>query len=147
MSKEVTAGSLHLTGTLQDAEACIVQNRHLATENRFLRARIEMVEASVQPLLREVSEKRTLLHHAYVLCHQHLQQHQQDGSILIGTGASKASEQVNSWARGGLASFLSRDAAQQEAELADAMEAVLEDTLRLNISLHEKLDHLTQLKP
>ena len=49
---------------------------------------------------------------------------------------------MSSWARTGLPTFGSRDASQQESEVTDAMEAVLEETLRLNIHLNTEVDKL-----
>ena len=56
-------GSWRLSASTE-AYTCRLQ--HLTTENHFLRERIEMVEASVQPLLEEVSDKRESPH--YFLC-------------------------------------------------------------------------------
>ena len=138
-----TAGSA-LSPAAASAEALSVRHQHLATENKFLRERISMVEATVQPLLAEVSEKRALLHHAYVLCHRQLLRDPLpgEGEVCRVAASHATPEQVNQWVRSGLPGVMPRDAARSESEVADAMEAVLEDTLRLNITLNHELEAL-----
>jgi hypothetical protein len=79
-----------------DPEGLRVQLRHLTTENSFLRERVAHVEATVQPLLAELSEKRALLHHAYVLAHRAL------------PAAQQKHERALQWARAEHASFGAR---------------------------------------
>ena len=115
------------------AQAHAVQLQHLSTENNFLRERVAMVEASVQPLLEEVSEKRALLHHAYVLCHR---------AMRASVDSAASSDEVHRWVRGSMPSSVGRGEVADDTEVADAMEAVLEDTLRLNMQLSRNLDEL-----
>ena len=100
-----------------------------------------MVEGSLQPMLTELSEKRELLHHAYVLYHRALIA--RDAAItntspeadhLLNTSV----EAVTAWARTGGVS----DVAASPAD--DAMEAVLEETLRKNRSLEAQLEKYTR---
>jgi hypothetical protein len=161
-----------------------VRVQHLSTENRFLRERLAMVEASVPPVLAELSDKRELLHHAYVRCHRalcaaHDAAHEiaherasgahgkcQAAGTEAGSALSKemamlqaarvgvppaTAEVVNAWARGDRggakedASSASRGGSARQVD--DAMEAVLEDTLRLNRRLEGQLaDEITRRK-
>ena len=115
--------------------ALLVRLQHLWTENQFLRERVRMVEAEAQPLLTELSEKRELLHYAYVLCHR--AQH------VDALGRPVPMEVVTAWARGGEQHAL-KVSDDGPVEVADAMEAVLEATLRRNRKL--EIDLATALK-
>ena len=142
----------------EPSTALAVRLQHVVTENRFLRERIAMVEAQVQPLLAELSEKRELLHHAYVLCHRALRGTASvaDGMSDFAPGGVVSSQVVTDWARGAASSGdgLASTTADQLAlvgrsrkpdacsSVEDAMEAVLEDTLRLNRRLEARLELL-----
>ena len=135
--------------TADATSASSVRLQHLATENKFLRERVAMVEAQMQPLLRELSEKRELLHQAYVLCHRAL------GHDV--TPGSASAERVAAWAHTGAPGGhgANGDGAQVRrtskeggtSEVADAMEAVLEETLRLNRQLEAKMAKMRGAEP
>jgi hypothetical protein len=124
------------------------QLARLSDENAFLRERVSMVEASVQPLLLELAERRELLHSAYVLCHRALLA--RDAAIasvvppdpehdgLRGTSM----EAVSAWARAA-----ATPPARADAGVEDAMEAVLEDSLRACRRLEAELTKATTEMP
>ena len=118
-----------------------VRLQHLTTENKFLRERVLTLEASVQQLQREFSGKRELLRHTYVLYHRLLRDPASERHAYV----PASPERVDAWALKGLDLFRSRDTVQQEADIADGMEAVLEDTLRLNIHLNVQVEQLKKL--
>lgn len=85
----------HLAATAQGGAAALtVRVQHLATENRFLRERLAMVEAEMQPLLTELGEKRELLHFAYVLCHR-AQKDAADATAAAAAAAAIATGNAN----------------------------------------------------
>ena len=101
-----------------------------------------MLEGSLHPMLTELSEKRELLHHAYVLYHRALIA--RDAAItrtspepdqLLNTSV----EAVTAWARTGKVS-----ASAAASPVEEAMEAVLEDTLRKNRWLEAQLETSTR---
>jgi len=123
------------------ADGHSVRLQHLTTENKFLRERVLTLEASMQQLQREFSEKRELLRHTYVLYHRLLRDPASERHAYV----PASPERVDAWALKGLALFRSRDTVQQEADIADGMEAVLEDTLRLNIHLNVQVEQLKKI--
>ena len=123
------------------ADGHSVRLQHLTTENKFLRERVLTLEASMQQLQREFSEKRELLRHTYVLYHRLLRDPASERHAYV----PASPERVDAWALKGLDLFRSRDTVQQEADIADGMEAVLEDTLRLNIHLNVQVEQLKKL--
>lgn len=123
------------------ADGHSVRLQHLTTENKFLRERVLTLEASMQQLQREFSEKRELLRHTYVLYHRLLRDPASERHAYV----PASPERVDAWALKGLALFRSRDTVEQEADIADGMEAVLEDTLRLNIHLNVQVEQLKKL--
>ena len=118
-----------------------MQQTELVRENEMLRERVTMVEASVQPLLAEISQRREQLHHAYVLCHRALIA--RDATIARSTlpdhdGLRATSmEAVTAWARTSVPPPAAP--AVDTPAVEDAMEAVLEDVLRQNRNLEAKL--------
>jgi hypothetical protein len=123
------------------ADGHSVRLQHLTTENKFLRERVLTLEASLQQLQREFSEKRELLRHTFVLYHRLLRDPASERHAYV----PASPERVDAWALKGLALFRSRDTVQQEADIADGMEAVLEDTLRLNIHLNVQVEQLKKI--
>ena len=138
LSKLLPASSASFVAS---ADGHSVRLQHLTTENKFLRERVLTLEASMQQLQREFSEKRELLRHTYVLYHRLLRDPASERHAYV----PASPERVDAWALKGLALFRSRDTMQQEADIADGMEAVLEDTLRLNIHLNVQVEQLKKL--
>ena len=116
-----------------------------AEENEHLRERVAMIEASMQPLLAELSDRRELLHHAYVLCHRAIVA--RDAAIAHSMVppahaqfATASVEAVTAWARSGAPPPTAPGAPPPPRPSVDeAMERVLEDALRLNRRLELQL--------
>jgi hypothetical protein len=56
-----------------------------------------------------------------------------------GVGGEPPADGLSAWALPGLALFLGQDARRREREVADAMESVLDETLRANIQLQQSV--------
>mmetsp|Transcript_12201 Transcript_12201/g.18396 ORF Transcript_12201/g.18396 Transcript_12201/m.18396 type:complete len:150 (+) Transcript_12201:1-450(+) len=113
-----------------------VKLQHLTTENHYLRERLMHVEGAMQPLLEECQTKRELLYHVYVLhaCSQHgMGKAYED---FTAASAEQKADWLSAWALPGLNRFRAMEDKQRETLVADAMESVLEDTLRLNKTLN-----------
>lgn len=104
----------------------------------------------MQPLLTELSERREMLHHAYILCHRALVA--RDAAVANSSMpsahdqfAAASVEAVTAWARTGApASTASGMAHSARPSVDEAMERVLEDTLRLNRRLETQLKKATE---
>eukprot|EP00965_Chrysotila_dentata_P221210 6192259-Pleurochrysis_carterae.AAC.2 len=100
---------------------------HLNVENTFLHERTAHLEDSMQNLLRELAEKREILRHLYIL---HFRESASEPTTA---------ERLSDWAAKSLVFLRSGEARQREQELGDAMELVLEETLKQNIELQRQL--------
>jgi len=56
-----------------------------------------------------------------------------------GLGGEPPADGLTAWALPGLGLFLGQDARRREREVADAMEGVLDETLRANMQLHQSV--------
>ena len=121
----------------------------------LLSVAVVMVEASIQPLLQEIAERRELLHQAYILCHRAIRARDTSRSSPSATADADqleavSMEAVSAWVRSESSGMplpsTNANAASATSGLGgsgsavdDAMEAVLEDTLRLNRRLEAQL--------
>lgn len=119
----------YANGDWKDREAALLKRlQHLSVENTFMRERTDHLEMSVRSLTAELLDKKSLLHHVYVL-----------HSRALGNVEEPPADGLVAWALPGLSMFLGQDARRREREVADAMEAVLEETLRANMQLQQSV--------
>lgn len=93
----------------------------------------------MQPLLEECQQKRELLHHVYALHACSSAGVAEAYERYMNASAEQNSAWLSAWALPGLSRFRAMEKSHRETLVTDAMEAVLEDTLRLNKSLNTQL--------